>query len=65
MVGISRLTHLGGVKVGWRSKNISQWHSRQQVIDTLMASCHLPVVCGILGSKVRSGHAWRGPPCCM
>ncbi|KAG2442726.1 hypothetical protein HXX76_002808 [Chlamydomonas incerta] len=53
IVGMSRIEHLGGAKIAWKSTNLTEFRGRAHGL--LEASCHLPVISGLRGVDV-DGH---------
>ncbi len=42
----------------WPAQVVSEFHSRQDLVDTVLASCHLPAY-----SDGRISREWRGKRC--
>lgn len=40
---MSRIEHLGGAKIAWKSTNLTEFRGRAHGLRVLEASCHLPV----------------------
>ncbi|PNW85181.1 hypothetical protein CHLRE_03g175100v5 [Chlamydomonas reinhardtii] len=55
IVGMSRIEHLGGAKIAWKSTNLTEFRGRAHGLRVLEASCHLPVISGLRGVDV-DGH---------